>query len=119
MKQENNSSKPTNCAESVGISTIPQTDLRPFHVYHAVNKLCMFTEKLEQPREYVGFILAKDLNDAWEKSQNDFNPHYAMYGKRSTSVGDMLMDETGFYLVKNSGFDLVCTLDDEEHKTNP
>lgn len=92
---------------------LENSPLKMFHIFHAINKVFMYTEKLEQPRKYVGWVMAKDLNDAWEKAQNDFNSDYARYGARSTSVGDVIQDPEALYLVKNTGFEKICDLNDE------
>jgi hypothetical protein len=87
--------------------------LKQYHVYHAINKQYRFTETEKQPREYAGFVLAKNMEEAFKLSQNDFSPEWQKYGVRSTSVGDIIQDDYGFYMVCGTGFKLLCLLDEE------
>ena len=57
---------------------------------------------------------ADSLEDAFKKSQNDFNEEYASKDIRSTSVGDIIMSHEDWqnskcYLVKGIGFEEVYT----------
>jgi hypothetical protein len=101
------------CSDSIGAYEGPKSVLKMYHIYHAINKKYMFTEHEKQPRKYIGFVLAKDMNEAYNLSQNDFNPEYRQYKARSTSVGDLIQDNYGFYMVANEGFKLLCLLDEE------
>jgi hypothetical protein len=91
--------------------------LKTYHIFHAINKLYVNTEKLEQPRRYVGWVLATDLDDAYIKSQKDFNPDYKRYGARDTCVGDVIQDDQAIYLIINSGFYKISDLEDREHQS--
>jgi hypothetical protein len=74
-----------------------------YHIFQSVGPR-RFTETDVQPREYAGFVEATSLEDAYAKSQNvdcDWNPHQPC---RSTSVGDVIQDDTGFYMVLDKGF---------------
>jgi hypothetical protein len=71
-----------------------------------VDPVKMFTDEIDQKREYVGFVEAESLDDAFYKSQNldediNWNPTNP---KRSTSVGDIIQDSKGFHLVEGVGF---------------
>jgi hypothetical protein len=71
-----------------------------YHIHHAtgVNR---FREIDIQPRSYVGFVQAKSLQDAFVKSQTNFNKDW---DTRSTSVGDVIQDNDGFHMVCGIGF---------------
>jgi len=72
----------------------------------------------EQVHNYkeVAQIRAADLNDAWVRSQNDFNDVYAALGIRSTSVGDIILpvNDSGkpevAMLIAGIGFTAVPTV---------
>jgi hypothetical protein len=53
-------------------------------------------------------IEAKELQEVFVKSQNDFSHEYAALKRRSTSVGDIIADhehsDPAFYIVENFGF---------------
>jgi len=100
--------------EDIGAFQGPQPILKMFHIYHSMNKKYMFSEHEHQPREYIGYVMAKDIDDAFVKSQNDFGEEYREYKKRSTSVGDLIQDDYGFYMVCNIGFKLICLVDDSQ-----
>ena len=74
-----------------------------YHIFHAVGPR-KFTETSYQPREYAGFVEASSLEDAYTKSQNDENPWNPHNPCRSTSVGDVIQDDSGFYMVLGMGF---------------
>jgi hypothetical protein len=53
----------------------------------------------------VAVIDAKDLNDAFKMSQNDFNPNYAELGVRSTMVDDVIIDNNDVpFIIQGMGF---------------
>lgn len=66
-----------------------------------------FTEKELQYREYAGSVMAKDLHEAFAKSQNSNDAEWEKLGRRSTSVGDMISDGENMYMVASQGFKLV------------
>jgi len=102
-----------NNPEDIGAFEGPKKVLEMFHIYHAVNKKYMFQEVDKQPRKYIGHVMANNMDEAFKLSQNEFNPDYASYKARSTSVGDLIQDSYGFYMVLNNGFKLICLVDDE------
>lgn len=67
--------------------------------------------------EKIAEIEANSLDDAYYKSQNDININYRMLNKRSTSVGDIIVDcEVGIiYMVEDVGFSILCN---HEHIIN-
>ena len=84
-----------------------------YHIFHSVSEMYMFTEHEDQTRKYAASICAYDLEDAFRRSQNDIdgNTEYQKYNVRSCSVGDLIQDNEGFYMVCESGFRLVCLLE--------
>jgi len=74
-----------------------------FHIYHATGPR-RFSETVNQPREYVGFVEGVSLEDAYARSQNNENPWNPWNPCRSTSVGDVIQDDSGFYMVLDIGF---------------
>jgi hypothetical protein len=52
------------------------------------------------------YFVAKSLNDVFRLTQNDFSKLYASLGRRSTSVGDIIidLDENIHYMVAGRGF---------------
>jgi hypothetical protein len=52
------------------------------------------------------YFVAKSLNDVFRLTQNDFSKLYASLGKRSTSVGDIIidLDENIHYMISGKGF---------------
>lgn len=74
-----------------------------YHIFHSVGP-SKFTETDSQPREYAGFVEAISLEDAYVKSQNDENSWNPYNPCRSTSVGDVIQDDSGFHMVLSSGF---------------
>jgi len=65
-----------------------------FQIYHSIG---------ENMLKHVGFVEANSLEQAFQYSQNDHDDwHY--YEARSTSVGDIIQSEDGFYMVRGMGF---------------
>ena len=56
--------------------------------------------------EHICSIDAKSLEESFKLSQNDFSERYASLNKRSTSVGDIIIDirEEKHYFVSSIGF---------------
>lgn len=54
----------------------------------------------------IAVVKAQSLQDAFKLSQNDFSNEYASLNKRSTSVGDIIIDLTNekHYFVSNVEF---------------
>jgi hypothetical protein len=74
-----------------------------FHIFHATGPR-KFTETSVQPREYVGFVEASDLEDAYAKSQNQEQSWNPTNPCRSTSVGDVIQSDAGFFMILGMGF---------------
>jgi len=73
-----------------------------YHIYHAVKPIFEAVES--QPRQYVGYVEADTLNEAFALSQN-FDKSWNPYNPcRSTSVGDVIHATDGFHLVCGNGF---------------
>lgn len=92
--------------------------MKQYHIFHAISPM-RFTETEIQPREYVGFVNADSLEEAFKLSQTDFNSDW---DTRSTSVGDVIQDDDKFFMVCGIGFkeliepeeDLASIADREE-----
>lgn len=80
--------------------------MNQFHIYHSTEVGKRFTETENQKRVYVGFIEANSLEEAFLKSQNGIlmETWNILNPCRSTSVGDVIQDDLGFYMVCNMGF---------------
>lgn len=77
-------------------------------IFHVVNP--SFNENDEDlPKELVGTVEASSLEEAFMLSQNLESSWKK--GCRSTSIGDIIQDDNGFYLVTNSGFKNLDTED--------
>lgn len=63
-----------------------------------------FTEDVHQYRDYVGFVEANSVEEAFRLSQNGEKSWNATNPCRSTSVGDIIQAPDGFYMVKGIGF---------------
>lgn len=98
-------------ANEVGVEQSVIDTPKIYHIFLAIDSSSLFTEEEFQIRRYAATVIAKDLEDAFKKSQNDFNPDYAKKGVRSCSVGDLIQDNDGFYMVCASGFKLICLLE--------
>ena len=74
--------------------------MKQYHIYHATTPGLRFTETKDQPREYVGFVEAENEQIAYQKSQNFELPWNPTNPCRSTSVGDVIQGDEGFFLIK-------------------
>ena len=55
--------------------------------------------------DFIDFVQATSLSEAFKLGQNDFNLNYRDLGFRSTSVGDIIVDPSGkHHMVKGMGF---------------
>lgn len=87
--------------------------MKQYHIFHATSPL-RFTETEIQPRQYVGFVEANSIEEAFKKSQNGgiYNstgnheglPWNPTNPCRSTSVGDVIQDDDKFFMVCGIGF---------------
>jgi len=76
-----------------------------FHIYHSIG-INKFEEVENQPRVYAGFVEANSLEKAFEYAQND-HVDWCFNETRSTSVGDVIQGDDGFYMVCGTGFKLL------------
>jgi hypothetical protein len=76
---------------------------RQFHIFHAIGEN-KFKEVEFQEREYVGFVHATSLEEAFKKAQNTNKSWNEQSKCRSTSVGDVIQDNDKFFLVCNQDF---------------
>lgn len=93
-----------------------QNKMRDFKIYHSIGK-DRFQEIEDQYREYVGFVEADSLEKAFEYAQND-HIDWAMNEVRSTSVGDVIESDEGFYMVCGMGFRLLDVMSKNESNLN-
>ena len=77
--------------------------MKQFHIYHTTGK-DRFSEVLNQPRVYAGYVDAQSLEEAFRLSQNDDEPWNPYNPCRSTSVGDVIHGDEAFYMVAGTGF---------------
>lgn len=78
--------------------------MEQYHIFHCTQPT--YEEISVQPREYVGFVEAKSLEDAFIKSQNlTDEPWNPLRPCRSTSVGDVIQANNCFFMVLRSGFE--------------
>ena len=74
-----------------------------YKIYHSVGN-GMFTEKLEQARQFVGTVNAESFEDAYMQSQNFQELWNKETPCRSTSVGDLIVCGEITQLVCGIGF---------------
>lgn len=77
--------------------------MKQYHIYHSTGRN-KFEPVEVQPREYAGFVEASSLEDAFIKSQNLDEPWNTFNPCRSTSVGDVIQSDEGFFMVDGVGF---------------
>jgi hypothetical protein len=87
-----------------------------YHIYHStgINK---FQEVEDQPRTYAGFLRASSLEKAFEYAQND-HVDWTINEVRSTSVGDVIQADDGFYMVCGLGFRLLDKMSKNDSELN-
>jgi len=93
--------------------------MEKFNIYHStgINK---FKEVENQPRIYVGFVKADSVEEVFMLSQNegDGDVWNAVNPCRSTSVGDVIESDEGFYMVCGMGFRLLDVMSKNESNLN-
>ena len=77
-----------------------------YKIHHATSE-SMFSHVENQPRILVGQIEASSIDDAYFKTQNWNEPWNMATPCRSTSVGDVIESDEGFYMVCGIGFKLL------------
>lgn len=89
-----------------------------YHIYHSTGINQFEVEPVEiQHREYAGFVEADSLEKAFEYAQND-HVNWAMNEVRSTSVGDVIQADDGFYMVCRLGFRLLDIMSKNDSELN-
>lgn len=79
--------------------------MHTFFIYHPKGGLLNIWESLDKEFECIGSVQAKNINDAFVQSQNDFNEDYRKLCKRSTCVGDIIVPLDGkAQMVSGLGF---------------
>lgn len=84
-----------------------------YHIYHSYGPNA-FQEVDVQPRKYAGFVEATSLDYAYYLSQNFDEPWNPTNPCRSTSVGDVIQSDDGFFMVCSFGFKQVDAADAPE-----
>jgi hypothetical protein len=74
-------------------------------IYHVTESALTFQAIPKQPRKLAGTVMATDPEDAYAKSQNLDGYWNEETPCRSTSVGDVVMMDDHYYLVKSIGFE--------------
>lgn len=74
-----------------------------YTIHHATGEY-RFTETEAQERKIVGTVEAESLNGAYYKSQNLLDNWNKEEPCRSTSVGDVIQEDSKFFLVCGLGF---------------
>lgn len=81
--------------------------MKNFKILHPVNGLLnSLLQRGVYEYEHICSIDCSSLEDAFKLSQNDFSERYTSLDKRSTSVGDIIIDteEWKHYFVASVGF---------------
>lgn len=79
--------------------------LRKFGVYHPKDGALNYDFKPENYEyEPIALVEAENLVRSFYRAQNGFNKEYALMGRRSTCVGDLITDETNVYMVFSNGY---------------
>lgn len=91
--------------------------MQQYHIYHSTGSN-RFKKVEVQPRTYAGFVQANSLEEAFSMSQNiDYDWNFA-FPCRSTTVGDVIQSDDGFYMVCGIGFQLLDYLSKNESELN-
>lgn len=84
--------------------------MKQFTIYHPKNnRMNHNCDKQVFEYEEICSLSCYDINKAFMYCQNDFNNSYADLNKRSTSIGDIIINETTdkHYMVKGLGFEEI------------
>jgi hypothetical protein len=91
--------------------------MEQFHIYHS-NGINKFKEVENQTRHYAGCVEAGSIEEAYMLSQNQDKVWNTLNPCRSTSVGDILQSDEGFYMVTGMGFRLLDAMSKNESELN-
>lgn len=87
-----------------------ERELKKFGIFHPKEGALNFECKLDKYEyEPITLVMAENLIRGFYEAQNDFNKLYALLGKRSTCVGDIITDEEHAYMVFGSGCRRIST----------
>lgn len=83
--------------------------MNTYFILHPINgKMNNTGTTLGIAYQCIGSVEAESLNGAFMYAQNDFNADYREFDVRSTSVGDIILDnDYNFNFVKGMGFERV------------
>lgn len=96
--------------EPVEPDTYREQIARAFDIYHATSQDSMFKPIEAQPRNNVGTVMCRTLEEAFRATQGVLNKQWT---HRSTSVGDIIVDtlDNYAYMVCGMGFKHIPDLD--------
>lgn len=79
-------------------------DRRKFVIMHPVGGVLNTEESTTVQFEKVAEVECHSVGQAFQLAQNDFDANYAKLGKRSTSVGDLIVEGEQVFMVTGLGF---------------
>jgi hypothetical protein len=74
-----------------------------FIIYHCIPMFIGISPTGKERKEYAGFVMATDLQDAFVQSNHIEGSEWDE-DRRSTSIGDVIQGDDGFFLVTGDGF---------------
>lgn len=88
---------------------------KEFEVYHPKAGMNILASLDFGAYQKVATVEARDFENAYKKSQNDFNENYCLNNVRSTCVGDVIIDNftSVAVIVENFGFTYVKVIHTE------
>jgi hypothetical protein len=86
-----------------------RTKLRKYNIYHPKEGFLNIMCKLDVcDYEFVASVDARNLVSVFYQAQNDFNPEYASLEKRSTVVGDIVVDADQVHMFRGVGLKRIA-----------
>ncbi len=73
------------------------------HVFHPVLEMNTLCQLDNRSYYHAATISTDDIDMFFMKCQNDFNEDYRMFNVRSTSVGDIVLVDKRYYMIKPAG----------------
>lgn len=76
-----------------------------FLIFHPADERCNHECRVDIPFQCIGEIEAESLMAVFGRAQNDFSMAYRKLKKRSTCVGDVVVDDKGnAFMIMDTGF---------------
>lgn len=91
--------------------------MKKYNIYHADGS-AVFTETEKQHRQLVGSVMAHSLEDAFYLSNNLGKSWNELTPTRSTSIGDVIESDEGFFMVCGVGFKLLDDISFNDSQLN-